>query len=355
MVLVIDHGRPSHFCHPRGNAIIKAITLLRKWNGRPILGPLPITEIASLLPHEAMKSERKQIQESNLLADKIEQLAVKLKKAMPAILAVTVVAVLGLLSYGLFTSVKEKESAKGWTALYFADTDTADLTAISTDYSSTTAGLWAKQTAADANMSSALEKVYLDRDLAETFYKEAIDQYQAVSEKSSDPFLSGRANFGLAQAFEGMGENEKALSTYRKVITNKTMGMELIAEVTKRVAWLESKSGEEFYTWYKSSRASAPVLNSKTPTTTPVPAEPNMVFPDQQLPTLVTPAPLEGTTPVEPTPDKPATTPSEPATTPVPEITTIDIPPTNPGLPASVDSPAAGLPKADDVPADKKP
>ena len=112
--------------------------------------------------------------------------------------------------------------------------------------------------------------------------------------------------------------------------------MELISEVTKRVAWLESKSGEEFYAWYKSNRASAPVLNSKTPMTTPVPAEPNMVFPNQQLPPFVTPAPLEVTTPFEPTPSEPATTPSKPAITPKPFA-------------------GAALPKADDVPADKKP
>ena len=75
-----------------------------------------------------MKSERKQTLESNLLADKIEQLAIKLKKALPALLAVTVVMVVGLLAYGFYTSVQEKESAKGWTALYFADTDMSDLT-----------------------------------------------------------------------------------------------------------------------------------------------------------------------------------------------------------------------------------
>ena len=47
--------------------------------------------------HEAMKSERKQTLESNLLADKIEQLAIKLKKALPAILAVFAVVVVGAL------------------------------------------------------------------------------------------------------------------------------------------------------------------------------------------------------------------------------------------------------------------
>ena len=89
-----------------------------------------------------MKSERKQTLESNLLADKIEQLAIKLKKAVPAILAVFAVVVVGLLAYGFYTSVQEKESAKGWTALYFADTDMSDLTAISSDFGGTSAGLW---------------------------------------------------------------------------------------------------------------------------------------------------------------------------------------------------------------------
>ena len=226
-----------------------------------------------------MKSERKQIQESNLIADKIEELAVKLKKAFPAIIAVTAVVVIGLLAYGFYSSVKETESAKGWTALYFADTDAADLNAISSDFNGTTAGLWARQTSADANMSRALEKVYLDRDLSDKFYKEAMEDYKKVSEKSSDSFLVGRANFGLAQASEGLTDTAQALSYYRKVIANKAMGADLIGEATKRVAWLESKSGEEFYAWYKSNRASAPVLNANPPTNPALPSVPNVTFP----------------------------------------------------------------------------
>ncbi len=296
-----------------------------------------------------MKSERKQIQESNLLADKIEQLAVKLKKAMPAIVAVTAIVVLGLLSYGFFTSVKEKEAAKGWTQLYFADTVAANLREISTDFATTTAGLWAKQTSADSNMALALEKVYLDRDLAETFYKEAIGEYQSVSDKSSDPFLVGRANFGLAQAFEGMGENEKALASYRKVIANKAMGTELIAEVTKRVAWLESKSGEEFYAWYKSSRASAPVLNANPPAVqTPVPGTPNIDFPNKSGETPGA-APQSNTIPVA------GPTSTDPSATPTPPTPSIELPATKPDIPAKADLPGGELPKASDVPAETKP
>ncbi len=305
-----------------------------------------------------MKSERKQIQESNLLADKIEQQAVKLKKALPAIVAVTTVVVLGLLAYGFYTSIHETESAKGWTELYFADTDTAALTAISSDFKTTTAGLWAKQISGDANMSRALEKVYLDRDLAEQFYKEAIADYSAVADKSVDPFLTGRANFGLAQAHEGMGDHEKALSFYRKVITNKAMGLELISEATKRVAWLESKPGEEFFAWYKTSRASSPVLNVNPTTPSLLPNEPNFTFPPTTPGTssgsvipLVPESQPEPAIKAQQDPQKPA----EPAI-PNPESSTPNaseksaLPPTT-----SPDAPEVKLPKVDDSSAEKKP
>ena len=303
-----------------------------------------------------MKSERKQTLESNLLADKIEQLAIKLKKAMPAILAVTAVVVVGMLAYGFYTSVQEKESAKGWTALYFADTDMSDLTAISSDFSGTTAGLWAKQTAGDANMSRALEKVYIDRDLAEQFYKEAAADYRAVADKSTDPFLSGRANYGLAQASEGMGDLEKALSFYRKVIQNKAMGIDLIAESTKRVAWLESKAGESFYVWYKTSRESKPVLNVTPPDTT-LPGAPNISFPTNPAGNApignATPAnaPDTSATPVQTLPTQPIILPAQepklsppnvPAESTVPTTTTPEVP-------------KVELPKIDAAPAETKP
>ncbi len=285
-----------------------------------------------------MKSERKQTLESNLLADKIEEFAVQLKRALPAILAITAVVVIGLLAYGLYTSMKETESAKAWTALYFADTDTADLSAISSDFGGTTAALWAKQTAADANMSRALEKVYLDRDLAEQFYKEALSDYRTVADKSSDSFLTGRANFGLAQASEGMGDSSQALSYYRKVISNKSMGAELISEVTKRVAWLESKAGEEFYAWYKTSRASSPVLNANPPKTSPLPSAPNITFPAD----TTNNAPGSDLAPVPTPPNVDSSKANSPVESTLPSTTTPDA--------TKVD-----LPKVDDVPAEKKP
>ena len=238
------------------------------------------TTTQPLCRHEAMKSERKQIQESNLLADKIEAQIIKFKQALPAILAITVVAVVGLLGYGIYSHVQENQSAKGWTALYFSDTVAENLTKISSDFEGTSAALWARQTAGDAFMSQALEKVYLDRTLSDQFYKQAANEYQVVADKCSDPFLKARSLYGLAQAAEGVGDREKASSLYRKVSLVKGISPEFATESTKRAAWLDSKAGEEFYEWFKSNRPTAPVLMDNPPSKFTLPGSPDFKFPN---------------------------------------------------------------------------
>jgi tetratricopeptide (TPR) repeat protein len=278
-----------------------------------------------------MKSERKQIQESNLLADKIEAQIVKFKKIFPAVLALVVVVLVALLGYGIYTNIQDTESAKAWTALYFANTDTSDLNKISQDFGGSAAGLWAKQIAGDAYMAKALEKVYIDRSLSDQFYKQAIDEYKVVSEKTSDPFLKARSLYGLAQAAEGMGDREKASALYRKVSLIAAMGPEFVAEATKRANWLDSKAGEEFYTWFQQNRPTAPVLNDKPPTKFQIPGAPDFTLPNFQ--------------------SNPATIPGEPApgtSAPNNDLPTIPIPSST--LPGT-ETPATNAPAATGVPA----
>ena len=129
-------------------------------------------------------------------------------------------------------------------------------------------------------MARAMEKVYLDRDLADQYFKQALDEYKAVSEKSSDPFLKERSFYGVAQASEGMGDREQALTYYRKVALTPGTNSEFLAEVNKRATWLESKAGEEFYNWFKQNRPSAPMLQNFPPSMLPLPNSPDMQFKD---------------------------------------------------------------------------
>jgi len=73
-----------------------------------------------------MKSELKEIQESNLLADKIEGFLIKVKQKLPLIIGVVVVGTVLLLASGIYKTWSDSISAKGWSALYFSDTEASD-------------------------------------------------------------------------------------------------------------------------------------------------------------------------------------------------------------------------------------
>jgi len=261
-----------------------------------------------------MKSERKQVQESNLLADKIEAQFIKLKKSLPTILMVLGVAIVALLGYGFYSSAQETAAAKGWTAYYFSDSD--NLSTVSNDFPGTTAALWARQASGDQNMAKALESVYLDRDVSDQYFKQALEDYQFVSSKAASPFLKERAQFGQAQAAEGLANREEAQLFYRKVAASTTITPEMLASINKKVNWLESKAGEEFFTWFKSNRPAAPIAQDAPAPQLPLPMAPDMKFPEvpmSSLPTVSTEKP-SGTEESKnnPTNVVPSTTPETP-------------------------------------------
>lgn len=291
-----------------------------------------------------MKSERKQIQESNLLADKIEAQFVKVKKALPAILAVSAIVLVGLLGYGLYASMQESAAAKAWTALYFSDTEPSELTSISSDFAGTSAGQWAKQKAGDAYMAKALERVYVDREVAEQYFKQAIDEYQAVTNTTSDVFLKERAWFGQAQAAEGLGDSEQAVASYRKVTATPGLSSELLASINQRINWIESKSGEAFFAWYKQRKSAVPALQQAEPVKLPLPGAPDFQFKDY----LPSDKPIEpaGTT-SEPAATEPAATEPAPAA-PADEPSAVPPPAAEP---PATQTPAADSPAAAEAPA----
>jgi tetratricopeptide (TPR) repeat protein len=225
-----------------------------------------------------MKSERKQIQESNLLADKIEAQFVKVKQHLPAIIAVVIGVVLALLAYGIYGAIKQTKDAKAWTALYFADSESTELTSISNDFKGTSAAGWAQQMAGDSYMAKATERVYVDRDLADQFYKQALAEYKTVAESTSDSLLKERSLYGQAQAAEGLGDKDQAITCYRRVTAIQGLAPELLASLNQRINWLESKAGQQFYDWYTTNRKVGPALPSSSSVKLPLPAAPDFGF-----------------------------------------------------------------------------
>jgi hypothetical protein len=261
-----------------------------------------------------MKSERSQVQESDLLADKIEHFVAQIKPYLPAALGVTAVAILGMLGYGFYTSQIETRAARAWTDFYFSDTQSQDLEAISKDFADTSAGPWARLTAGDANMSKAMEKWNLDKNLSDQFFQQAVDDYREVAIRATDSFVKSRALHGLGQALEGLGQRAEALAEYQKITTLTGLGAEFIAEINQRIAWLDSKDGKDFFAWYTEKRTNAPAPATGGSGLPALPNLPNFSFP----PTGASPT----APPVAPTSETPAAeTPAAeqaPATEPAP-------------------------------------
>ena len=224
-----------------------------------------------------MKSERSQIQESDLLADKIEQRFTQIKPYLPALLGLIGAVVLGLLGYGVYTSQKEGRAARAWTDFYFSDTSPQDLEAIASDFSDTSAGTWAKLTAGDANMAKGLEKWNVERTVADQYFQQALDDYRGSSKMASEPFTRGRAMFGVAQALEALGERKEAVLEYKRLITE-GVSEDIVAESKRRLTWLESRSAETFFAWYRerTDSAVAPKGASGLPN---IPGLPDIAFP----------------------------------------------------------------------------
>jgi hypothetical protein len=298
-----------------------------------------------------MKSERKQIQESNLLADKIEAQFVKVKKHLPAIVAVVIGVVLALLAYGIYGSIKQAKDARAWTALYFADSESSELTSISKDFTGTSAAGWAQQMAGDSYMAKATERVYVDRDLSDQFYKQALAEYKSVAESTTDAMLKERSLYGQAQAAEGLGDKDQAITCYRRVTAIQGIAPELLASLNQRINWLESKAGQQFYDWYTTHRKVGPALPSSSSIKQPLPGSPDMSFsdlapqteeavgePTTPPPVIQTPVPTPTVPLADPAPTTPPVeAPVTPATVPPTTVPPTDVP--TPAVPSDNASP----------------
>ena len=292
-----------------------------------------------------MKSERSQIQESDLLADKIEQKFTQIKPYLPAMLGILGAVVLGLLGYGIYSSQKETRAARAWTDFYFSDTSPQDLEAIASDFSDTSAGTWARLTAGDANMAKALEKWNVDRSVSDQYFTQAVDDYRAAAKSSSEPFTKGRALFGLAQALEGLGERKEAIIEYKR-LASEGVTEDIAAEAKRRLAWLEGAEAEVFFAWYRERADAAPAPTG--PTGSPsIPGLPDFSFPPTSgsppsgLPSL----PAASDPEPQATPS-PASEPAPPASDPVAPAPEPPAPASDPAAPASEPAPPATEPPA---------
>jgi hypothetical protein len=350
-----------------------------------LLLPLKFTAIIPFSGKQSMKSEERHQLETNVLASELDK-RIEQVKPMIGWIVLAVLAVTGVvLVWGVVSSLHEQREAAAWNGFYLAagSGDAAQLEPLIEEYPTSTAAGWARQIVADSDLQKGTEALLVDKDEANELLKKAVEGYEQLLADSTDASLQARSQIGLAQAYESLGEVEKAVEAWEEVA--KDTSSEAFSKFAKgRIEWLASSQAKSFYQWFgnfkpepkpqiniPSDLNSLPTspdikLPELTPFTPPAPAgnSPAPAVPATDAPAVpATDAPAVPATdapavPATDTPAVPATdTPAVPATdTPaVPATDTPAVPATDtPAVPAT-DTPAVPATDTPAVPATDTP
>jgi hypothetical protein len=250
------------------------VTLLRRWGA---LG----AKNSWWNRQKMTTSDRIRELEANELA---RRATTALERTRPALgwlgISLGVLALVAL-GWGWWSTQVQKKSAQAWSDFYFASGDPDQLIAVYEDHPDSIAAQWARQSEADSQVARGMDSVYVDREQADTLFRRARSNYSGILEKSNDPMLRARATLGLAQAFEGSGEVDKAIAEYKNVLAMTQVPAAMTSEVQRRMEWLQSPGSKDFYAWYRDFRP-APAA----PVNVPGDLKSLPGLPDFQLPPL---------------------------------------------------------------------
>lgn len=263
-----------------------------------------------------MKSEERHQLQTNVLASELDK-RIEQVKPMIGWIVLAVLAVTGVvLVWGVVTSLHDQREAAAWNGFYLASGsgDAAQLEPIIEEYPTSKASAWARQMVADNDLLKGTEALLVDKDEAMESLKKAAEGYEALLGETTDNNILARAQIGLAQAYESMGEVEKATQAWEQVASNNNS--EAFAKHAKsRIEWLASANSKAFYQWFANFKPEPkPQLNLPSNLNS-LPGTPDLKMPD--LPAFTPPASTTpATTPTTDTPAAPPAATETPATTP---------------------------------------
>ncbi len=336
---------------PRYSSLSSTKPPLREKRGNPILSvwshnfEFPKPYLARNMSTHERRTELK----SNLLADRLEGIALAIKPHIKLIgVLAAALAILGCV-YAVMSWQREKAAASAWSDFYFSGSRAEVLRDVYEGHPTQSAGLWARQANGDALLGQALSQVYLDRDLADKLLTEASDHYRHIINNSKDSLLVSRATYGLAQVFESQGKAEEALKEYRNLATMEDVHPEMRADILRRTEFLQSEEGQKFNRWYSSNRPAAPKAVDLPKDLNSLPDKPDINFttPATSGDSKAAPPTSPETKPSGNTLKIPEAQPTQPAVESKPAVET---------TPASETKPAAeSKPDTESKPADQKP
>lgn len=208
-----------------------------------------------------MKAQRRHELQTNDLADWLSRTINQAQPHAKLIAGLAVAAVLVVLAVVYLSGRADKQMGPAWEEYYQAaamegaEQRIQELKRVADLYPDTPAGLWALQTAGDAQLMRGADLFYKNRLDGEDELQKAESSFLAVLDKASDlpgdegTMLRRRATWGLAQTYESLAEVDKAIEQYDAVA--KTWPDSALGKASaKRVEYLNGM--RDWFGWYAS-------------------------------------------------------------------------------------------------------
>jgi hypothetical protein len=116
-------------------------------------------------------------------------------------------------------------------------------------------------------LGEGIESLFREKQAAQSKLRSAIQHYQNVLEEADDAMLVARARFGLARAYESLGQLREAREVYEQIVGS--AGTNAYISVAKeRLKDLDRSATKDFYAWFgKQEPVAAPPASSLLPGT----------------------------------------------------------------------------------------
>jgi hypothetical protein len=219
-----------------------------------------------------MKAERRHELQHNEVADWVAATIERVKPYSRAIAAVAVAGSVLLIAYVVLSGRSEKKQSVAWNDYYQAvqaesKDVAADLETVAREHSGVPAGLWAEVALADLKLGEGIESLFREKQAAQGKLRSAIQHYQKALDEAEDALLVARARFGLARAYESLGQLGEAREVYEQVVAS--TGTNAYTSVAKeRLNDLKRSSTQDFYAWFaKQEPVSLPPPSDSLPGT----------------------------------------------------------------------------------------
>ncbi len=271
-----------------------------------------------------MKTERRHELETNVLASSIAHGAERVKPYGRGVIAAILAAICILFAWWYISVQNASQSALAWdeyiTAVSSGTRDEQMLEDIAQQNAGSMVAHWARLTLADWKLDAGSNRLLADRNAARQQLLEASEIYRAL-QSVNNPAIRERAGFGVARAYEGLGDLEKARTAYADLAKTFPEGP-FAAAAQNRAAKLEEHGTKDFYDWLAKYQPPAPLSGEpgtpgarpdflKEPDVGTLNVPSSLTDPAKSFPGL-------GEAPADATAEAPATEPQDSAADPAP-------------------------------------